>query len=662
MKATQRRRSQPRLRTLVANLRNGHGLMVGVASLPLLMSPAAWAQAIQADGRTLTTVTTAGAVTDVRTATVSGNTGFNSFKSFSVNAGHTANLHVPGGALNLVNIVRDTRTDIHGTLNAIRDGRIGGNVYFANPHGFVVGAGGIVNVGALSMSTPTQGFVDRFFTAPGVVDAGALAQLLNGTAPLSSAAIRIDGRINAIDAVELAAGTVSVKGAVLTGARFEGQAPDFTDVVNAQGLAIGSRVVERAGRIYIAAAEDIEIAGTLDARGGSGTDGGDIRLRAGRDIVADIDAMMTAAGDGEDSDGGRIDSLAQRNAVIRSGAVMDASAGTRGDGGFVEFSAKDTVELAGGQFYADGRGGGAAGLVLIDPLNIVLSQNLLRGASAYSGVPGGADSGVTVNGANLLLQATNSITVNDNIVVSSRLVGSDHVNGVSTGHSGNITFEAPHILLKSGSKVLAHAEGTLPNGDPIRGGDVTFTAHKVSSVSILGYREASASIELDNATVKGRNVSMTASTDVQNRWVFDEGSFEQNAANFATEGATGLLGIGATLLGLNIVHSQAVGTSTITLKAGSVVEATQDLTLLADNLTSAGAAPDTGISGPGTQVNTPLGLGALYARNSSTATVDVKSGATVRAANLSVRANNDATLDASVEAADPGEDASSQMS
>ena len=656
MKATQRRRSQPRLRTLVANLRNGHGLMVGVASLPLLMSPSAWAQAIKADGQTLTTVTTAGAVTDIRTGTVSGNTGFNSFKSFSVNAGHTANLHVPGGALNLVNIVRDTRTDIHGTLNAIRDGRIGGNVYFANPHGFVVGAGGIVNVGALSMSTPTQAFVDRFFTAPGVVDAGALAQLLNGTAPLSSAAIRIDGRINAIDAVELAAGTVSVKGAVLTGARFEGQAPDFTDVVNAQGLAIGSRVVERAGRIYIAAADDIEIAGTLDARGGAGTDGGDITLRAGRDIVADIDAMVTAAGDGEGSDGGRIDSLAQRNAVIRSGAVMDASAGSRGDGGFVEFSAKDTVELAGGQFYADGRGGGTAGLVLIDPLNIVLSQNLLRGATAYSGVPGGADSGVTVSGANLLLQATNSITVNDNIVVSSRLVSSDHVGGVSTGHSGNITFEAPNILLKSGSKVLAHGGGIFD------GGDVTFTAHKVSSVSILGYREASASIELDNATVKGRNVSMTASTDVQNRWVFDEGSFEQNAANFATEGATGLLGIGATLLGLNIVHSQAVGTSTITLKAGSVVEAKQDLTLLADNLTSAGAAPDTGISGPGTQVNTPLGLGALYARNSSTATVDVKSGATVRAANLTVRANNDATLEASVEAADPGEDASSQMS
>ena len=366
MRAAQRRRIEPRLRTLAAMLRHPDTWVFGMASLPLLMSPAAWAQAIQTDGRTLTTVTTVGAVTDVRTGTVSGQTGFNSFKSFSVDAGHTANLHVPGGALNLVNIVRDTRTDIHGTLNAIRDGRIGGNVYFANPHGFVVGAGGIVNVGALSVSTPTQGFVDRFFTAPGVVDAGSLSQLLNGSAPLSSATIRIDGRVNAIDAVELAAGTVSVRGAILTGARFEGRAPDFTDVVNAQGLATGTRVVERAGRIYIAAAEDIEIAGTLDARGGAGSDGGDIRLRAGRDLVTDMGAMVTAAGDGDASSGGRIDALAQRNAVIRSGAMIDASAGRSGDGGFIEFSARDTVELAGGQFQADGRGSGNGGVILID--------------------------------------------------------------------------------------------------------------------------------------------------------------------------------------------------------------------------------------------------------------------------------------------------------
>ncbi|WP_018410451.1 leukotoxin LktA family filamentous adhesin [Methyloversatilis thermotolerans] len=648
----QRRRSLPRLRTLVANLRAPSSLLLGMSTLPALLSPSAWAQAIQTDGNTLTTVTTAGAVTDVRTATVRGDAGFNSFRHFSVNTGHTANLHLPDGTVNLINIVRDSRVDIQGTLNALRDGRIGGNVFFASSHGFVVGAGGVVNVGSLSVSTPTQGFVDGFFRSPGVPDAGSVAQLLNGTAPLSSAAIRIDGRVNAVEDVTLLAGTVSVGGQILTGGRFEGRAPDFSDVVNAQGLAQGSRVIEKAGRIYIAADEDIEISGTLDARGGSGVAGGEVVLRAGRDIIADVDAMVTAAGDGEDSHGGRIDSLAQRSALIRSGAVMDASAGASGDGGFIEFSARDTVELAGGQFHADGRNGGAAGTVLIDPDKIILSANLLRTGSGYPGLP----SGGSVTGANLLLQADESITVNENVVVSSRSVAGNHTSGVSTGDSGDITFEAPVIVLKSGSQVLANADSGF------EAGDVTFTAKSVSLIDILGYREATASIELDGATVKGRNVTMTASTDVQNRWIYDEASFQDNAANFATTGAENLLGIGLSLLGINIVHSQAVGTATIALKAGSTVEATQDVTLLADNLTSAGAAPDSGISGPGTQVNTPLGLGALYARNSSTATVDVKSGASVKAANLTVRANNDATLEAAIEAADPGEDANAPMS
>jgi filamentous hemagglutinin family protein len=624
MKTAQSRRSQPRLRTLVANLRNGHGLMFGVASLPLLMSPAAWAQAIQADGRTLTTVTTAGAVTDVRTATVSGNTGFNAFMHFSVNAGHTANLHVPGGALNLVNIVRDTRTDIHGTLNAIRDRRIGGNVFFANPHGFVVGAGGIVNVGALSVSTPTQGFVDRFFTAPGVVDAGALGQLLNGTAPLSPAAIRIDGRINAIDGVELAAGTVSVKGAVLTGARFEGQAPDFTDVVNAQGLAVGSRVVERAGRIYIAAAEDIEIAGTLDARGGAGTDGGDITLRAGRDIVADIDAMVTAAGDGEGSDGGRIDSLAQRSALIRSGAVMDASAGSRGDGGFVEFSAKDTVELAGGQFYADGRGGGQGGNILIDPENIVISAHLLRGASGYSGGP---YDGVTVSGADLKLEANRKITVNDNITVSSRRVaGSDaasHLSGDSVEASGNITFEAREIELKPGSKVLAHSTGTHAAGD------VSLLASELPEAPVFGsFDDAVASITVTNARITGKDVVLRATADDTWEWTGNE--YADVVLDF----------IDSLSVGANITRS--VASATVTVDGGAHIGASGNLTI--ESLASTDASLRV--------VSTLLGFG--YGETDADAKVDIRTATLSANGDMKLRSVADSTLLVKVDTVNTG--------
>ncbi|MDP3871258.1 MAG: leukotoxin LktA family filamentous adhesin [Methyloversatilis sp.] len=493
MKSTQRRRNLPRLRTLVANLHRPHGFAIGMASLPLLMSPAAWAQAIQADGRTLTTVSTAGAVTDIRTGTIAGNSGFNSFNTFSVNSGHTANLHVPSGAVNLVNIVRDARSDIHGTLNAIRDGRIGGNVFFANPHGFVVGAGGVVNVGSLSVSTPTQGFADRFFVN-GQPDAGAVGQLLNGTAPLSRAAIRIDGRINAVDGVTLAAGTVSVAGAVLTGARFEGRAPDFTDIVNTQGVSTGSRLVERAGRIYIAADEDIEIAGTLDARGGAGIDGGEVELKAGRDILIDIDAMVTAAGDGDHSDGGRIDSMAQRNATLRSGAVMDASAGASGDGGFVEFSAKKTVSISGGALRAGAGAGGQAGHILIDPEELLWTGS---GFDMYS------------QGALLELRADDRIVLDDVFLSSRKVDGAasraNHLGGDSTGASGKISLVSKQIELKNGTQLLANAD----NG--FAAGDVELLATDINAVGAV--RSADAGIKVQGSTIRGATITLSSVAD-----------------------------------------------------------------------------------------------------------------------------------------------------
>jgi filamentous hemagglutinin family protein len=319
MKYTRNCRSQPRLHALAAALGTPKVLLAGLSGIPLLWSQAAWSQSIQTDGRTLTTVTTAGAVTDVRTGTISGNAGFNSFKSFNVNAGHTANLHVPGGAVNLVNIVRDTRTDIQGTLNAIRDGRIGGNVYFANPHGFVVGAGGVVNVGSLSVSTPTQGFVDRFFNAAGQPDAGAVGQLLDGTAPLGAGRADPDRRSDQRGRWRGAGGGHGERGGRgVHGCALRGRAPDFSDVVNAQGLAVGQPGGGASGpHIYNGGRghRDRGHAGcarrVIDGRRRD-------QPEAGRDILVDIDAMVTAAGDGEGSDGGRIDSMAQRNAVMRT--------------------------------------------------------------------------------------------------------------------------------------------------------------------------------------------------------------------------------------------------------------------------------------------------------------------------------------------------------
>ena len=651
-----------KLSQIARAFRDQPGLMLYVAGLPLVVPVASLAQAIKTDGMTQTAVSTVGAVTSIKTATQSGNTGFNSFNNFSVSSGQTVNMFLPNGAANLVNIVRDTRSDIFGTLNSIKDGQIGGNLFFANPNGFLVGAGGVINAGSLSLTAPTKAFVDGFFLSPGVVDSGSVGQLLSGNAPIAQGSIiRIDGRVNAAEGVRVAAGSVIVGGSIYSGARFTGTKPDFTDVVNANGLAQGNRVVQEAGRIFIAASDDITVSGTIDARGSAGVAGGDVTMRAGRDIAVESGATITSAGEGAASNGGRVDILAQRNAVIRSGALLDASAGAgtatsaAANGGFVEFSAKDTVELAGGELRADGVNGGAAGTALVDPANIVVSADILRnGANSYAGTP----SGGTVSSGSLTLLADDSITVNSGVTISSRRVAgttaANHKNDASIGDSGNITLNASNIVLKNGSSVLANATGVF------NAGDVTFTANKTATQNILGYREGSAKIEVGDttggATVKGRNVSMTATTTIENKWIYDDASLLDNIENVAETAAETAVGFAAQLLGANLVHSQAVAKSSITLFTGSNVEATNAVTLTAQNNTSAGAGASTGLSGPGTQVGTPLGLGLLYARNSSEATVDIQSGATVKAASLEVLARNDAKLEAEVEAADPGAD------
>ena len=279
----------PRLKEIVVHVTCA--LIVSHGLVPEL----AWAVDIVPDGRTATSVTpTAPNVADVRNSgPILGNgNAVNSFNRFNVGNGQTANLHVPDGAAALINLVRDQKTTIDGMLNAIKEGRIGGKVYFANPHGVIVGPTGKVNVGSLHVSTPTQRFVDDFFDAPGGAETSA-ATLVEGRAPRNAAAeIRIDGEVNATDQIGLSAGTITVAGKVLSGAKFVGSAPEFSDVVNVHGLEAGGTVVANQGRIEIVGDSGIEVTGTISSR--RVNTGDDASLRSGTSIAASGDIALSA--------------------------------------------------------------------------------------------------------------------------------------------------------------------------------------------------------------------------------------------------------------------------------------------------------------------------------------------------------------------------------
>jgi len=481
---------------------------IAFSAATLLGASSASGQAIVPDGRTQTQVVTQGSTTDVTTETVRGRHAYNSFKRFNVDQGHTTNLHLPQGTANLLNLVRDEATHIDGILNAYKDGRIGGNVFFLNPHGIVVGESGVLNVGSLTLMTPKPQFMDGIISPSGAIDLDATQQVMDGQVPLTeSGLISVRGEVRAREEIDLQGGRVIVGagGSVQAGPV---AVAELGDVVNVEGMAQADSVAMVDGVVRIYAAGDVEIDGSAVADGAAGRDGGQIDVRSGGDITVGGSATVSASGRGVDSAGGEVVVFAGRDATLRDGARLAATGGTSGDGGFVEFSAERAVHLDGFGLYA-GAVAGDAGSILIDPDVIELT--------------GSGDDMTPNDGSSITLQADERITL-DNVLLSSRQVADDtrsgHLTGESTGDSGDITLEAPTIELTNGSMLLAHAID--PAGGPdYAGGTVTLTALKTLSpeIELLAgstavTRDQSASILMTLSTVMADDVNISSKIKV----------------------------------------------------------------------------------------------------------------------------------------------------
>ncbi len=84
-----------------------------------------------------------------------GNLGFREYKDFELSKGHTANLKF-NGINTFVNMV-DNQINVNGRVNTVDQAGAfyNGAAVFVSPKGMVVGSDGVLNVGALSVLTPT---------------------------------------------------------------------------------------------------------------------------------------------------------------------------------------------------------------------------------------------------------------------------------------------------------------------------------------------------------------------------------------------------------------------------------------------------------------------------------------------------------------------------
>mgnify|MGYP000291077933 CR=1 FL=1 len=497
------------------------------------------------DGRTDTSLNINQNVTDVYTGTVLGNTGFNSFSIFNVYEGNEVNLYLPDGATALMNMVHDQQTVIDGYLNAYKDGAIGGDVFFLNPHGVMVGAQGVMNVGSATLVAPTQDFMNNMFGANGMISAPQVTRVLDNDIPLSShGLITVRGAVNATGGAALSASDISVTGTVETG---RAAVVSIQNLVNMNEGGLGGAVIDlssvEAG-ISLVADDDVDIAGRLGADGAEGIDAGTIDVRAGDDITLSAGADLSADGQGLNSDGGTVITFADDAALLGRGARLSADGGTSGDGGFVEFSAIRLVELAGGQLSAAAQDG-TDGAVLIDPDDIIISADLLRDASANGGT-GDADNNTSWNAGALTLQASNSIVISDNITISSRRVtsassASAHRNDSSVADSGAIILQSDNITLGQGALITSKATGSFDAGNITLDGRIVIAndgAEIDASNSGSGDAGAvlidvddrdNASITLDGAVIRGGNITLDADARFDPAGVYDNPTAVANA-------------------------------------------------------------------------------------------------------------------------------------
>lgn len=218
-------------------------------------------------------------VTNVWAGTVVNDVALNVFKQFDVGANDIANMYFKEKdgnveASNLVNMV-GSRININGTVNAIQNKKIGGNLYFLSSDGIAVGVGGVVNAGTLTLMTPSDRFMKTAMAAAGTdgvlndatnavinifddnykvdVDTFKNSYLINNwnkfqkmeIAMNKSGTITVNGTINTIDGIRMKAAHINIgkeldsNGKIIKNATakavLNSGIVDFKDIVNIKG-------------------------------------------------------------------------------------------------------------------------------------------------------------------------------------------------------------------------------------------------------------------------------------------------------------------------------------------------------------------------------------------------------------------------------------------
>lgn len=201
------------------------GSILSKAGTALLLAIAGWGAAcnfiyadvnvadpMYADKVNKTPLAGGGTQYDINNQQVNNRSALNKFTDFGIGQKDVANLQLGSSVDRQINLVQN-RINIDGVVNAIKDNKIGGDVYFFSNAGIAVGANGVFNVGRLTLGTNTT-------YGEGLYNGGMESHLQKTAAEQAKAVaggsdISLKGKVYAQGDVIVGAGDVSLNGATV---------------------------------------------------------------------------------------------------------------------------------------------------------------------------------------------------------------------------------------------------------------------------------------------------------------------------------------------------------------------------------------------------------------------------------------------------------------
>ena len=685
------------------------GNILSRAGTALLLAIAGWGAAcnfIYADvtvsdqkhyGNTVkvTDIANSGKQYDITNQQVKDGNALNKFNDFGIKQHDVANLHMEK-ANHQINVVKN-KIDIDGVVNAIKDNKIGGDVYFFSNAGIAVGSHGVFNVGRLTLGTNTavgDALYNGYYIVPsqsGPVQVNfdrdkdfyqkspaERARLLNdgslwGGNTAGDAGISFAGKINAKDSVVIASAKSTISqtdGMIQTGAAFHdytaGQSADTyrNSLVNTAGIVDATAAVATTDGIALVAKKDITLAGEIASHGRSvtvetgdnlsvtGTEAKASRITSGGGAIAltasSQDAKLQADPDKEPGDG----------MISIKDAYIDSSSEKK-DSGKIDITAVRNVmgvsriDVDDATITAEGKSGHKAGDVSIHATAATKLYAWDIGDGAYALVKMGQKSRGrnTIKGDNVDIsaRATTSGVIGDDHELSDAEIKAgierekDHnaVLGLIEEYGGNFrTF---------GSATKTYAEANvdidktdikaLGNGTGAEGhGDVKITSDAKSDIAPFNVNLVGIGFNVGIGDVKSYvDVDDSTITSAKDTTLSAEGT---NAVKMS------LIDFSAVPMGgLSLDFSWAQLTSDVAAKVGKKATLTSqgDVDISAKSIRSLGSSA----SNCGQTLGLSVGLGI----SDTKATADM-AGTVYAKGDVSVKAENTLSENGGVYAAD----------